>query len=84
MTTRVLRIPLAITDLHRDERGHWVARVNDTPVFRTFGSWMLDGPGIVRQDVFPYIAAALQERVRQLERRERKEERNGSNGSDAP
>lgn len=84
MTTRVLRIPLAITDLHRDERGHWVARVNDTPVFRTFGSWQMAADGLRMRDVLPYIADELQKQVRVLERRERKEERNGSNGSDSP
>lgn len=72
MSTHVLRIPLRITNLRRDDHGQWVATVNEQAVFRTFGSWQMAGPGKLRRDVLPYIAAELQDRVRTLERAERK------------
>jgi hypothetical protein len=76
-------VSFTITKLARDpDHGYWTARV--TPcggttvcVDRQFGSWQAtvrDAPGLQsfhREFVLPPVAAALQERVRPIERAER-------------
>ncbi len=74
-----------ITKLHRDEEGDWCARVSDgngttLDVDRKYGSWHALVPRVkgstlrVRVEVMPHVAAALQDKVRPLEKAERKEE----------
>lgn len=85
MTTTVLRIPYRITDLRRDDKGHWIAKVNGQAVFRTWGSWQtFVSPADLHRmaDVLPYIAADLQAQVRVLERAERKRGRIASSAMD--
>lgn len=75
------RRPFTITNVHRDpEHGFWRARVTNgvtLDVDRRYGSWQADvrvkrgARTFTRQDVMPHVAAALQQRVRPLERAER-------------
>lgn len=73
------RREFTITQVRRSEDGHWLANVTPASgaegieVNRQFGSWQVpvNGDGR-RRDVLPHIAAALQERVRPLERREQR------------
>jgi hypothetical protein len=75
------RRPFTITMVRRDpEHGFWRARVTNgttVDVDRRDGSWKAEvrtAPGartFVRREVMPRVAAALQERVRPLERAER-------------
>lgn len=71
---------LTITKLRRDADGFWRARVtgadgNTYDVDRRFGSWQADvrpyphARSTVRRDVLAWVAAALQAKVRPLERR---------------
>jgi hypothetical protein len=76
-------VSFIITKLGRDpEEGFWTARVTPAggttlEVDRRYGSWQAnvrDAPGVQsfhREDVLPHVAAALQERVRPVERAER-------------
>lgn len=69
-----------ITKLERQD-GYWTARVSaggvTVAVDRRYGSWQAlvrDAPGLHsfhRAEVLPAVAAALQERVRPVERAER-------------
>lgn len=71
------RRPFTITLLRRDpEHGFWRARVTNgttIDVDRRHGAWQgeyeIDGV-IERREVMPHVAAALQDRVRPLERAE--------------
>jgi len=75
------RRPFTITNLHRHPvHGFWMARVTNghtIEVDRRYGSWQAavrDRPGARskhREFVLPDVAAALQARVRVLEKRER-------------
>lgn len=71
------RPDIRITCLRRDAaRGHWTARVTGpdgqtVDVDCQHGSWQTTNG--TRRDVLPPVAAALQERVRPLERGERQE-----------
>lgn len=81
------RREFTITKVERDpEHGFWTARVtvagDDGPsgkpiarkVDRKYGSWQCTLPWGQRTEVLPHIAAALQAKVRRIERAERKEE----------
>lgn len=72
---------LRVTQLHRHpEHGYWQARVTidgvTIDVDRRYGSWQATvrrAPGqrtFVRREVLPFVAAALQDRVRLRERQE--------------
>lgn len=75
------RRAFTITCLHRDpERGFWRARVTNGATYdvdRSAGSWLADrrtrvgARTFTRCEVLPHVAAALQQRVRPLERAER-------------
>lgn len=75
------RRPFTITLVHRDpEHGFWCARVTNGQgydVDRSAGSWLADrrtrvgSRTFTRCEVLPHVAAALQQRVRPLERAER-------------
>jgi hypothetical protein len=73
---------LTITKLRRDELGVWRARVTGplgipVDVDRRYGSWMGEvrvaprSRTFVRRFCQPHVAAALQQKVRRLERREK-------------
>jgi hypothetical protein len=59
-----------------DRSGHWTAVLNvdgiDYRASREHGSWQTERGG-VRRDVLPRAAAALQDRVRHIERKRAKE-----------
>lgn len=75
------RRPFTITMVRRDpEHGFWRARVTNgvtVDVDRRDGSWKAEvrtesgSRTFVRREVMPHVAAALQDRVRPLERAER-------------
>lgn len=80
------RRPFTITCVRRDPcHGHWTAHVtingHVSHVDRRYGSWHLTR-GTTRADLRPEIAAALQARVRPLEKAERRDTVPGI-GSDA-
>lgn len=73
-----MRGEITITKLQRDEYGVWTARVSrdgsTIPVTRRFGSWGTIPDDAGRWSHLPYeFAAALQKRVRSIERRESSE-----------
>lgn len=73
------RRAVTITCVHRDPDGYWRARVSaggvTLNVHRRYGSWLAEvrpRPGVRHvelREVLPHVAAALQARVRPLERR---------------
>lgn len=75
MSATATRRPFTITQLRRDERGHWTARLTldgrTFAVSRSSGSWTVRD-GERERILLPYFAAALQERVRPIERAERR------------
>jgi hypothetical protein len=87
MSTR----PFTITLLRRHpEHGYWTAHVTNghtIEVDKRFGSWQAvvrDRPGsrkVHREFVLPHVAAALQAKVRVLEKRERNGEPEQADGT---
>jgi len=81
MTDRDGQLRVTKLQRHTDD-GYWTARVNlngvTVEVDRQHGSWQATvrrAPGhrtFLRRDVLPYVAAALQDRVRTLETREQR------------
>lgn len=71
----MMRRDFTITKVERSPDGYWRANVTmagqTITVDRQFGSWQVPpmNGGHARRDVLPDIAAALQARVRPLERR---------------
>lgn len=72
---------LTITKLERAPEGFWRARVTGAdgvavPVDRRYGAWFAEvrkaprSRTMVRRDVLPHVAAALQAKVRPIEKRE--------------
>lgn len=83
------RREFTITKLERSPEGHWRANVTMTgktiTVDRQFGSWQVppSNGSTGRRDVLPDIAAALQARVRPLEKKEA-DQNEASNRRDHP
>ena len=65
---------IKITKLERDEEGKWHCNVTvggkTFPVHCKYGSWMYEDKRGMK-DVLPFVAEAIQERVRPIEKRER-------------